>query len=115
MDIRTLGVWASFSVQVASGAATVNPDYQWVAVPIFWSATALLVICICLWLRSNWKPFFGLVARVEPIHLIILALALALVAAIWYSLKPKLIATAVNNVAGVSASWPDAIRCPTKI
>jgi hypothetical protein len=83
MDVRTLGVWASFTVQIASGAATVNPDYQWLAVPIFWSASMLLLICVCLWLYTNRKLIFNWVARVTAGHLLIFGLSVALIAAIY--------------------------------
>ena len=56
MDLRALGAFLSFCVQVAAGAAPVKwPQYTWLADIIFWGACLIGVVCLFWWFRANYR------------------------------------------------------------
>ncbi len=56
MHIRTLGGVASFTIQIAAGAATVMvPEAKQIATVIFWLATIGLAASIMWWFLANFR------------------------------------------------------------
>jgi hypothetical protein len=55
MDTKAFGAWASFSVQIITSVATVIwPEYKTLAWAIFVIASICLVVCMGLWIRTNF-------------------------------------------------------------
>src|SRR5882724_97068 len=83
MQLKTFGSWASFTTSVGAGALTQSPDYSYLALPVAIISGTIFIILAIMFLVSNRREIFALVRKLEPSHVIILGLAIALCGVVW--------------------------------
>ncbi|MCP4621386.1 MAG: hypothetical protein GY844_33710 [Bradyrhizobium sp.] len=83
MQARTFGTWASFFTSVGAGALTQSPDYQFLALPIALLSGALFLILSGMFLHSNRREIVRIAKLIEPSHVIVFGLVVALGGVIW--------------------------------
>ena len=83
MQVRTFGTWASFFTSVGAGALTQTPDYQFLALPVALVTGALFLILSGMFLYSNRREILRITKLIEPAHVIILGLVIALGGVVW--------------------------------
>jgi hypothetical protein len=78
MQAKTFGTWASFITSVGTGALTQSPDYSYLALPVAIISGTVFIVLAIMFLVSNRREIIALAKKVEPSHVIILGLVLAI-------------------------------------
>lgn len=105
MQARTFGTWASFFTSVGAGALTQSPDYQFLVLPVALVSGALFLMLSGMFLYSNRREILRVAKLIEPSHIIILGLLVALGGVVWQMQSSP---HAIAQAAHVTAPFKDS-------